>query len=407
MYFGRDFLGRRSLLWHFPKTNAHSFIISSVSCDAVQWEEVPTTGLFSFDLNIGFKNHVDLKSQMKHLEWNQGFLKCPSMCINFSTNPDINESELSIEKFSETYNTQISQLLRTLDAATRLRIVNIPNPDPGHARLAVLFSGGLDCTILAALAHMYIPIDEPIDLLNVAFENPRISSFHKQNENDQYCVPDRKTARQGCIELKKICSSREWRLVEINIPYSEVLEKKSHILSVMNPSNTVMDFSISLAFWFASRGEGLVEQTKPYKSRSKVLFSGLGADEQMGGYSRHKVSFAKSSWHGLLKEIQLDVSRISKRNLGRDCRIIGDHGKEVRFPYLDEDVYSLLTSLPVFVKTDPRFVSGGDKLILRCVADKLGLEITRNEKKRAIQFGARTAKMEANEKGGDLIFHEV
>jgi hypothetical protein len=45
--------------------------------------------------------------------------------------------------------------------------------DPNEARLAVLFSGGIDCTILALLADKYIPLDEPIDLLNVGFENPR------------------------------------------------------------------------------------------------------------------------------------------------------------------------------------------------------------------------------------------
>jgi hypothetical protein len=46
---------------------------------------------------------------------------------------------------------------------------------------------------------------------------------------------------------------------------------------------------------------------------------------------------------------------------------------------------------------------GGDKLILRRVAYNLGLTITSTEKKRAIQFGARCAKMEINEKGHDLL----
>jgi asparagine synthetase B (glutamine-hydrolysing) len=82
----------------------------------------------------------------------------------------------------------------------------------------------------------------------------------------------------------------------------------------------------------------------------------------MGGYSRHKVAYNKSGWAGLHSEIQLDVGRISKRNLGRDCRIIGDHGKEVRFPYLDENVFSFLTSLPIYSKVDPRIE--GDLCIL-------------------------------------------
>jgi asparagine synthetase B (glutamine-hydrolysing) len=40
---------------------------------------------------------------------------------------------------------------------------------PSFPRLAILFSGGIDSMILAALADKYVPIEESIDLLNVAF----------------------------------------------------------------------------------------------------------------------------------------------------------------------------------------------------------------------------------------------
>jgi hypothetical protein len=35
--------------------------------------------------------------------------------------------------------------------------------------LAGCFSGGLDCVVLARLADLFLPIEEPIDLINVAF----------------------------------------------------------------------------------------------------------------------------------------------------------------------------------------------------------------------------------------------
>ena len=63
---------------------------------------------------------------------------------------------------------------------------------------------------------------------------------------------------------------------------------------------------------------------------------------------------------------------------------------------MDEDVYVFLSSLPVYVKTDPRWArSVGDKMLLRLVASQeLGLHRAGVEAKRAVQFGARTAKME-------------
>lgn len=76
-----------------------------------------------------------------------------------------------------------------------------------------------------------------------------------------------------------------------------------------------------MAFWFASRGIGQIKDEEgklaPYTSQAKVLLSGLGADEQLGGYSRHKDQFEASSWRGLIHELQLDLDRISTRNLGK------------------------------------------------------------------------------------------
>ena len=51
-----------------------------------------------------------------------------------------------------------------------------PFTEANSARVAILFSGGLDCTVLACIMHTILPLSQPIDLLNVAFENPRIVS---------------------------------------------------------------------------------------------------------------------------------------------------------------------------------------------------------------------------------------
>jgi len=71
----------------------------------------------------------------------------------------------------------------------------------------------------------------------------------------------------------------------------------------------------------------------------------MGADELFGGYRRHRTALNVEGWNGLRNELQLDLSRISTRNLGRDNRIIADHGCQGRLPYLDESVVSYVSSL--------------------------------------------------------------
>lgn len=56
------------------------------------------------------------------------------------------------------------------------------------ARVAVLFSGGVDCMVVACLAHRHVPADEPIDLINVCFDRDTAS-------------PDRLGAIRGRREL--------------------------------------------------------------------------------------------------------------------------------------------------------------------------------------------------------------
>jgi asparagine synthetase B (glutamine-hydrolysing) len=42
-----------------------------------------------------------------------------------------------------------------------------------------------------------------------------------------------------------------------------------------------------------------------YESHARVLISGLGADEQLGGYSRHREAFRHGSWERLIEEVSL------------------------------------------------------------------------------------------------------
>jgi len=84
-------------------------------------------------------------------------------------------------------------------------------------------------------------------------------------------------------------------------------------------------------------------------------------------------------------------------------RVASDHGREARFPYLDEAVVAFLLDVDVSLKSDLRLPRGvGEKILLRGAAYTLGLRGACVEPKRAIQFGSRIAKAEnRKEKGGD------
>ena len=80
--------------------------------------------------------------------------------------------------------------------------------------------------------------------------------------------------------------------------------------------------------------------------------------------------------------------------------MISSHGKETRHPFLSLDVVNFLARLPVHHKLDPRLeVGAGDKTLLRLVARKLGLVEASCRKKRAMQFGSHSARMDGEKKG--------
>lgn len=186
--------------------------------------------------------------------------------------------------------------------------------------------------------------------------------------------------------------------LQVNVPYSEYLSHKSEITSLIYPHNTEMDLSIACALYFAARGKGTAftgassTSSPSYTTPARVLLSGLGADELFGGYSRHVAAFERQGYRGLIDELKLDVSRLGKRNLGRDDRAMSDWGREVRFPFLDEDLMRWAMQVPVQDKCDFGHPEGDvepAKRILRLLALQLGMAGVASEKKRAVSCISR------------------
>ncbi|KAI8448629.1 hypothetical protein BY996DRAFT_8417936 [Phakopsora pachyrhizi] len=93
-------------------------------------------------------------------------------------------------------------------------------------------------------------------------------------------------------------------------------------------------------------------------------------------------------------------------HLALKCRrriAVGDclkDGLKVRHPLLNRRVIDLLSGLPVHLKPDHGLGKGlGDNLLLRGLAHGLRLVESCRLPKRAIQFGAQSAKLDGNSKG--------
>lgn len=100
-----------------------------------------------------------------------------------------------------------------------------------------------------------------------------------------------------------------------------------------------------------------------------------------------------------MEELTRQINNIYERNLNRDDKVIAHNGVEVRYPFLDEHVIKFsAVDIPINFKIN--------KLILRNVASHyLKLDEIAEEPKRAIQFGAKSAKMtkDGNKHGTDLL----
>ena len=135
--------------------------------------------------------------------------------------PPLLESSRSVQSLRE-------HLIRSLS----LRVLNVPQPplDPEHGvdtRIAILFSGGLDCTVLARLASDLLPEDQSIDLINVAFENPRIVARLPAGSSPTAiyeACPDRITGRKSYGELCEVCPDRQWRFVLVSYQHPHLLD---------------------------------------------------------------------------------------------------------------------------------------------------------------------------------------
>jgi asparagine synthase (glutamine-hydrolysing) len=262
----------------------------------------------------------------------QGFAFHP---IKTVTQPPIEHVELEMAA---------KRLQELLSESTKERVSNLEN-------LAVAFSGGLDSSVIAALAKT---CGTEVHLVSVGLKDqPEI--LHVKAAAEALKLPlHLQTYRSN--DVKRVLSNVLWLIEEPN----------------------VVKASIAIPFYWTAEVAS--------KLGCKVLLAGQGSDELFGGYQRYLRIYSQSGTVAVRDAMYQDVVLTYETNLQRDNQVCSFHGVELRLPFLDREVVYFSLNLPVSLKIECTENSLRKK-VLRRAAQNLSIPpFIANRLKRAIQY---------------------
>ena len=223
--------------------------------------------------------------------------------------------------------------------------------------LAVAFSGGLDSSVIAALAKT---CEADVHLVSVGLR-------------DQ---PEIRHVKAAAEALKLPLHIQTYTIDDVE----HVLAK---VLWLIEEPDSVK-VSIAIPFYWAAEVAS--------KLGCRVLLAGQGGDELFGGYQRYLRVYTRSGATAVWEAMHRDISLSYEMNLQRDNQTCSFHRVELRLPFLDREVVRFSLSLPVSLKIE----SAEDPLrkrVLRRAAQNLGVPFfIANKPKRAIQYATGVDK---------------
>ena len=242
------------------------------------------------------------------------------------------------------------------DELTESLIDSVEKRLNGLSKVGIIFSGGVDSTIIAKLSD---DLGADTTLYTVGHETSSDLKFAK------------KTAANMQLPLK---------IKTLNI--QDVKKYTELVLNAIEEFN-IMKLGVGMPAYIASEMAG--------NDGIKVMMSGQGADEIFAGYHRY-IQYYLDKGEMVQEDLKEDVRNIYHVNLQRDDAVTMANGLELRVPYLDQGLVALALNVPIKYKLDDE--DNLRKCILREIAKDIGVpsEIVRRPKK-AAQYGSGIHKI--------------
>lgn len=208
--------------------------------------------------------------------------------------------------------------------------------------IAVAFSGGLDCGIVASIAKDYA----------------RSIHLYTAGVDDAYDVNESR-------ELSAILGI-DWD--HLMISEDDIEDTVKEMISITGTVNPItLSFEIPLFY---------VSKNVP----EQLIIGGQGADELFAGYSKY-IGMSEDQFKD---QREADMASLLTKTLSHESMVADHFGKKILYPYLDERIVSIVDRM------DMKDLMPGDvrKKTLRDVAEEIGQPEVAAKKKKAAQYGS-------------------
>ncbi len=254
---------------------------------------------------------------------------------------DFKREFIKIEEKNKNFENVVNKLDELINTSIKLRI-------PEFKKVGILFSGGLDSSILAY--------------------------YSLKNDAKVECFVSGVDIGKKAIDIERAERVAEELGVKLNVIEISLddLEKEMGKVAKIIESPNVMKNSVALPMYLCAK--------KAYEKNFKILFSGSGSDEIFAGYRRAKEG-------DINRECFSQLIKMYERDLYRDDLATIHSTVELRLPFLDIELVKFAFSFPGKFKIKDNI----EKYVLRKVAEKHKLS-SAFEKKKAAQYGSNFLK---------------